>query len=248
MQRKTFTLPELLIVIAMLLVLVALLLPALRRAHEAARRVVCISNLRQLATANLDYASDNKGWMPPGNASFSAYFGIDATYALHWEQPAGTAILVKQGLLPRDPSGGRIFYCPSWRHHFSQYRVKMRQPLYHNMEYGGWFPTDAELPENWVCISYMYRSTFGPGNNEPAHATTLLDAAGKALLSDHWYTWTADGITYGYEYGHREGYSAVYLDGHAKLQPDPNYLMYYSKVYETDWAEQEQRWQTFFDE
>lgn len=58
-RRDGFTLVELLVVIAILAVLIALLLPALGRARELTRRVVCKSNLRQWGTAITMYAADN---------------------------------------------------------------------------------------------------------------------------------------------------------------------------------------------
>jgi prepilin-type N-terminal cleavage/methylation domain-containing protein len=63
-KRTGFTLVELLVVIAIIGVLVALLLPAVQMAREAARRITCTNNQRQLATAVQSFAS-SKDRLPP---------------------------------------------------------------------------------------------------------------------------------------------------------------------------------------
>lgn len=61
MKRNAFTLIELLVVVAIIVTLLAILMPAIGRAITVANRVVCASNLRQFGVANLAYASDNFG-------------------------------------------------------------------------------------------------------------------------------------------------------------------------------------------
>jgi prepilin-type N-terminal cleavage/methylation domain-containing protein len=63
--KRGFTLVELLVVIAIIGILVSLLLPAVQAAREAARRTLCLNNVRQLGIAVLNYES-SYGRCPPG--------------------------------------------------------------------------------------------------------------------------------------------------------------------------------------
>jgi prepilin-type N-terminal cleavage/methylation domain-containing protein/prepilin-type processing-associated H-X9-DG protein len=64
-RTRGFTLVELLVVIAIIGILVALLLPAVQAAREAARRTTCIDNLKNISLAAINYASARKTY-PPG--------------------------------------------------------------------------------------------------------------------------------------------------------------------------------------
>lgn len=98
-----FTLIELLVTIAVIAILASLLLPALRRAREAASQMACLNNQRQCSMLLHAYANDHEEYFP------SAYNG-----AAVWHQSMWGYALCSLGYLKHPAVGERtILVCPS---------------------------------------------------------------------------------------------------------------------------------------
>jgi prepilin-type N-terminal cleavage/methylation domain-containing protein len=114
-HRYGFTLVELLVVIGIIAILVALLLPALNRARAHAINVQCLSNLRQIGQVCLQYAVENKGFLPPCQPDSIRNITAGGLIA------SNTAIFptaqpshrLRSDLFNRLKGSTRIFYCPA---------------------------------------------------------------------------------------------------------------------------------------
>ena len=229
MRKNGFTLIELLVVIAIIAILAAMLLPALSSAKERAKRISCLSNLKQQGTALFIYAGDYndkiptpmyKGIVPGGNTPFATYllYGQTGTSG----QPASSLDVTNEqvyfttGLI----KDGKIFYCTSSAGQtepallYENYMTVAGQwPAYYKGTGSSYF-SGAPYVRN--SYSYYPQSTRGATVGtltwyQPASKTTELSANRSVMCDTLYYYETIP---------HRggkaaNGISMVWGDGHA---------------------------------
>jgi len=125
LPEKAFTLVELLVVIAIIGVLVALLLPAVQAAREAARRMQCTNNLKQIGLALHNFASTNGNQFPEGSPGPAEHGLFTALLPYLEAQNIYDALDLEGSTLDLDPASPNSIHrftqipgyvCPSWIH------------------------------------------------------------------------------------------------------------------------------------
>lgn len=113
-QRQAFTLVELLVVIGIIALLIAMLLPALNRARQQARSVVCLSQLRQLGVGIQLYAHAWKGVVPWDRCVVKEAEGGNGD-SVYWSDILQGADLAGAGAANLERAvvpNPRVFFCP----------------------------------------------------------------------------------------------------------------------------------------
>jgi prepilin-type N-terminal cleavage/methylation domain-containing protein/prepilin-type processing-associated H-X9-DG protein len=106
-KRQVFTLIELLIVIAIIAILASMLLPALNKARDMAKRINCVNNQKQVAISLQLYADDMNGWLPQTRtASGGTAAGNQALWAWPFQ-------LMRNGYIGPVDKFPAVYMCPN---------------------------------------------------------------------------------------------------------------------------------------
>jgi len=191
-----FTMIELLIVISIIMILAALLLPALRKAKEYGHEISCKSNLRQLHLAWLNYADDNNQFVPLYYDSDLDAIWVSLLFSTGYVKQPGYGKTIE-----RCQKGG-LLICPSYA--YDTYAIS------------------AHVLYKFLVYTYAMNTSTGGGNwkrLKDSSQTLLFCDTGDQ--SGHCYRVNAYSLTAKNDppilsIRHNGGLNIVFADGHSK--------------------------------
>lgn len=158
-MKRGFTLIELLVVIAIIAILAAIIFPVFTKAREKAKQASCLSNLKQIGLAVLQYAQDYDG-ISPGNGSAGNSW-------CHPLQDPDVVAWVPDGALTPYIKNTQIFVCPSQADSILSYAAGYCFPFsLDRIPYPAEMRMMADGPRNYYALgTFMVDRHNGGGNN-----------------------------------------------------------------------------------
>ncbi len=147
-MKKSFTLIELLVVIAIIAILASMLLPALSKAREKARKTSCVNKLKQIGLANILYADDHDDSLPwPCDANGNRYQNQGDIYV--WPYWAF-------GFMASPPEGLILYLAGKPNDNHTQWDKQVQTYFICPSDRDNHYDFSAPKTTNWQRTSYCY--------------------------------------------------------------------------------------------
>jgi prepilin-type N-terminal cleavage/methylation domain-containing protein/prepilin-type processing-associated H-X9-DG protein len=241
MRKKAFTLIELLVVISIIAVLMAILMPALRKAREQASKIVCANHLKTIGLGDQMYANDSDDWHVPAmnglshdelwfqNPLFIKIIAMKDRYNKEAAQGYNSETLPKEYKCPTDKRTIEKGLFVEGKHVQGTSYGMNGMGLYSCS--GGWhYSNNSNPPPMAHCLKvsqvvkpsekfFFMDAVWHVVNRDDAAYKTIWD-----VYHDSMGSWAYDAPSY----RHSEGANVLFYDGHLKYLPKEQIYHYSS--------------------
>jgi prepilin-type N-terminal cleavage/methylation domain-containing protein/prepilin-type processing-associated H-X9-DG protein len=196
-RSRGFTLIELLVVIAIIAILIGLLVPAVQKVREAAARMSCTNNLKQMSLATVHAADTNQSIMPPGDGLYPIQTASDynsyASVFFHILPYIEQNNSYKGTLQPNDPhgqNGNHLTYSPFWNVLNASIKTYICPSDPTNIGNGGWNSGLSSYAYNAQAfpVDWNGRKRF-PASITDGTSNTIFFTEQRAACTGFWPDW-----------------------------------------------------------
>jgi prepilin-type N-terminal cleavage/methylation domain-containing protein/prepilin-type processing-associated H-X9-DG protein len=207
MQRRGFTLIEILVVVAIIALLAAIIFPTFTRTRENARGISCASNLKQIGLALMQYTEDYEGFHPVAGADI-AWDAIDpTTHNNSWMQQLQAYVKDRQ-----------VFRCPSDGASKYSYFLSARVAYLEAGEFAATNTKRIQYPTAFVVAGDTFSYDGGFSATDADKDDYSQNCVGGEAFGTPWIEWQR----------HNGGQNIAFADGHVKRFKtfDPNLMTF----------------------